>query len=340
MKGCSAPSQVERGIDLLGGALAEPQNLAQRVAGGRGIQHPRGRQLGRRLEQAGDDQGQRQIATALRRPARQHGVERDAACRAQRGEHMAVRQRADDFHRRGGRQEFVAAQHGAELFNALGGPAGQIGQGSVPGLAGLAVTLTQQDGRRRAAVRDDSHVHEPIEALSAGVFNQKLPIYMTTLSISIRLFSGLTQNVVKVRLNSADPRFSLCAPTNYFWLFRGDIKRSVSCLRSNFARNAVPATTDSDLAARLRRAGVVIFGKTTLPRSSELCLQAGTVSLATSKLYTRAVLPPAILACSSSGTPARIFRDWGNVDSLCGSSEPHIMLSTPTTSRRRIPMAS
>lgn len=32
-----------------------------------------------------------------------------------------------------------------------------------------------------------------------------------------------------------------------------------------FARNAVPATTDSDLAARLRRAGVVIFGKTTVP---------------------------------------------------------------------------
>jgi len=53
-----------------------------------------------------------------------------------------------------------------------------------------------------------------------------------------------------------------------------------------------------------------------------LALQAGTVSLATSNLYTRAVLPPAILACSSSGTPARmsarIFRDWGNVDSLCG----------------------
>src|ERR1700737_364087 len=32
-----------------------------------------------------------------------------------------------------------------------------------------------------------------------------------------------------------------------------------------FARNAVPATTDSDLVARLRRAGVVIFGKTTVP---------------------------------------------------------------------------
>src|SRR5262249_1983987 len=48
----------------------------------------------------------------------------------------------------------------------------------------------------------------------------------------------------------------------------------------------------------------------------------GEARRATSKRYTRAVLPPAILACSSSGTPARIsariFRDCGNVDSLCG----------------------
>jgi hypothetical protein len=56
--------------------------------------------------------------------------------------------------------------------------------------------------------------------------------------------------------------------------------------------------------------------------AERLALQTLTVSLAASKLYTRAVLPPAILACSSSGTPprisARILRDWGNVDSLCG----------------------
>jgi hypothetical protein len=53
-----------------------------------------------------------------------------------------------------------------------------------------------------------------------------------------------------------------------------------------------------------------------------LTLQAGAVSFATSKWYTRAVLPAAILACSSSGTPSRMFarilRDWGKVDSLCG----------------------
>ena len=129
------------------------------MAGGGGIQHPRGRQLGRRLEQARDDQGQRQIASALRHPAGQQRVERDAARGAERGEHVAVRQRADDFHRLSGGQQLVATQHGAELFNARGGPAGQVGEGSVFGLAGLAVTLTQQDGRWRASVGDASHIH-------------------------------------------------------------------------------------------------------------------------------------------------------------------------------------
>ena len=69
-----------------------------------------------------------------------------AARRARCGEHVAVRPRADDFHRLRGGQQFVAAQHGAELLNALGGPAGQVGEGSVLGLAGLAITLAQQDG--------------------------------------------------------------------------------------------------------------------------------------------------------------------------------------------------
>jgi hypothetical protein len=108
-----AAQPVERAIDLLGGDLAEPQHLAERMAGGGGVQHPCGRQLGRRLEQARDDQRQRQITSALRCPARQHGVERDAARGAERGQHVAVRQRADDFHRLDGGQQFVAAQHGA-----------------------------------------------------------------------------------------------------------------------------------------------------------------------------------------------------------------------------------
>src|SRR5439155_1427295 len=72
-----AAQPVERAIDLLGGDLAEPEHLAQRMASSGGVQHPSGRQLGRWLEQARDDQRQRQIAPALRRPARQQRVERD-----------------------------------------------------------------------------------------------------------------------------------------------------------------------------------------------------------------------------------------------------------------------
>ena len=72
-----------------------------------------------------------------------------------------------------------------------------------------------------------------------------------------------------------------------------------------------------------------------------MALQAATVSLSTSKLYTRAVLPAAIpgsgfgagLACSSSGTrariSARILRDWGNVDSLWIVRAPHHVVDPP-----------
>ena len=116
---------------------------------------------------------------ALRRAARQHGVERDAAGSAERSQHMAVRQRADDFHRLHGGPQLVAAQHGAELLNALGGPPGQVGEGSVLGLAGLAVALPQQDGRRRAPVGDDSHIHALIGSSSALCVNLNRTNYMT-----------------------------------------------------------------------------------------------------------------------------------------------------------------
>src|SRR5882724_4406753 len=180
-----AAQPVERSIDLFGGDAAEPQHLAQRMAGGGGIQHSRRRQLGRGLEQARDDQGQRQIAPALRRSAGQHGVERNAARGAERGQHVAVWQRTDNFHRLGGGQQFVAAQHGAELLDALGGPARQVGEGSVLGLAGLAVALPQQDGGWRASVGDDSHIHAPRESRSSQRVNGNQPNYMTSLTTNI-----------------------------------------------------------------------------------------------------------------------------------------------------------
>src|SRR4029077_8417944 len=104
---------------------------------------------------------------------------------------MAMRQRANDFHRLSGGQQFVTTQHRAELFNALGGPAGQVGEGSVLGLAGLAVTLTQQDGRWRASVGDDSHIHAPRESRWSRRVNGNQLYYMTALPTNIGSFRQL-----------------------------------------------------------------------------------------------------------------------------------------------------
>jgi hypothetical protein len=60
-----AAEPVEGGVDLARGDAAEAQRFAQRVAGGGAVEHPRCRQLRRRLEKPGDDQRQRQIAPAL-----------------------------------------------------------------------------------------------------------------------------------------------------------------------------------------------------------------------------------------------------------------------------------
>ena len=121
---------------------------AQRITGGGGIQHPRGGQLGRRVEQAGDDQGECQIASALRRAAGQQDLELDPARGAERGEHVAVGKSTDDLNGVGGGKQLLTAQHGAQLLDPLGRPVGEILERSVLGFATFAITLAQQDGRR------------------------------------------------------------------------------------------------------------------------------------------------------------------------------------------------
>jgi hypothetical protein len=99
-----AAQPVECGVHLSGGDPAKPQHLAQGMARRGRIKHPRGRQFGRGIEHSGDDQRQRQIAPPLPRAARQQRIQFDAARGGQRGEHVAVRQRAGDLHRIRGRQ--------------------------------------------------------------------------------------------------------------------------------------------------------------------------------------------------------------------------------------------
>jgi hypothetical protein len=78
--------------------------------------------------------------------------------------------RAPHCARRAGHRAPHCARRAAD---ARGGPARQVGEGSVLGLAGLAVTLPQQDGGRRASVGDDSHIHALTRSLPATACRPK-----------------------------------------------------------------------------------------------------------------------------------------------------------------------
>ena len=80
--------------------------------------------------------------------AGQQGIELDPAGGAERGEHVTMGQSTDDLNGVGGGKQLLAAQHGAQLLDLLGRPVGEVLEGSVLGLAILAITLAQQDGWR------------------------------------------------------------------------------------------------------------------------------------------------------------------------------------------------
>ncbi len=73
-----AAEPVERGVDFAGTDTAKADCFPQRVAGSFAVEHPRRSELRRRVEQPGDDEPQRQVATALGRAAGQQVVEADA----------------------------------------------------------------------------------------------------------------------------------------------------------------------------------------------------------------------------------------------------------------------
>src|SRR5450759_5596396 len=133
---------IEGGVDLAHRDGAEAERLAEGMAGRGGVEHARGGEFCRRIEQAGDDQGENDIAAALGRTAGQQAIEADMAGGGQRGEDMAMRERAADFEPAlaGGNQP-VAAQGGAEGLDLLVPTTGEIGEGAGFDLSVLAVAL-------------------------------------------------------------------------------------------------------------------------------------------------------------------------------------------------------
>jgi hypothetical protein len=119
----------------------------------------RGGELGAGIEDAGDHQGQDEIAAAIAVRTEQP-IEADLARRAQRGVDMTVRQRAD----KGDGIPFLgndsaAFQQRPEPGDPLAWPVGEVQEGALFDLAGLAVALAQQDGWGRIAIGDRFDIH-------------------------------------------------------------------------------------------------------------------------------------------------------------------------------------
>ena len=139
-----AAKPVEGGVDFARGDAAKTEGFTQRVAGGVGIEHPRGCEFRRRVKQPGDDERQCQVAATLRGSAGQQVVQADAPRNAQRGKDVAMGQRAADLEALAAdRGKGVAAQGGAESFDTLDRQLGKIGEGAVLDLAVLAVGFSQ-----------------------------------------------------------------------------------------------------------------------------------------------------------------------------------------------------
>jgi hypothetical protein len=117
-----------------------------------------GSELGRRLEDAGDDHGDDQIALGAT-GAREDGFQKEAAEGAQSGSDVAVRSRTENVESIGEGDKGIAFEDPTERVDLGGGPGGEVGEGAFDDLAAAAKALAEEDGGRRVAVGDGFNIH-------------------------------------------------------------------------------------------------------------------------------------------------------------------------------------
>ena len=150
---------VHRGVELVFVDALDAEHLGEGVARGVGGQSPCGGELRAGGEDSGDDK--RDDARAFGRGGRRD--ETVEAQLAQAPEHrgdMAVGSGADDVEGGGEVGDGGAAfEEDSEPGDEMGGPFGEVGEGTFAHLAGVAIGLAKQDGGRGVAVGDGLDVH-------------------------------------------------------------------------------------------------------------------------------------------------------------------------------------
>jgi hypothetical protein len=137
------------------------EEIAEAVVEGVGVEAASGREFGSRIENAGDDHGDDEIAIAAGNRI-EDGVQTEFAERSENGSDVAVRKGAGDAEgvRQGGnRSGEGAGQSGAESFDLTRGEMGEVGEGAGLDLAVLAVGDAEEEGGRGVAIGHGGDVH-------------------------------------------------------------------------------------------------------------------------------------------------------------------------------------
>jgi hypothetical protein len=157
--GLACQQPVECCVEFVVIDLTETERFAEAAGRGGGGERPGGGELGDRVENAADQQGEDQVAAAVAvRP--EDAVEADLARRAEGGRDVAVRQAAGNGN--GvmlGRDDGTALEHTTQAFDVSRRPAGKVAERAFADPAFVAVALAQKDGGRRIPVRDGFDIH-------------------------------------------------------------------------------------------------------------------------------------------------------------------------------------
>jgi hypothetical protein len=147
------PEPVHRGVDVIGSRVRDAEVGAQ----GGVVPPGQGGQLGGRGDDPGDDQGQGQVPLAAR--GAEQGGQPQLGGHGMDGGGVAVRHRPGDGDGAGGGDELLAFEAGVDPVDDVAGQRGQVGDGLVLDLAGVAVGAAQV--RRGVVLAAALLVHVP-----------------------------------------------------------------------------------------------------------------------------------------------------------------------------------
>jgi hypothetical protein len=144
-RGLTLQQPVQRGVEFVLIDLTEVEHFAEARCGGGRRQRTGGGELGRRVEDATDEEGEDKVSATIVIRAKDT-IEADLARDTKRGSDMTVWQAAD--HGEGvtlGGDDRAAFEDAAQTLDVGCGPIGQIAQSALTDLAAFAVALAQKD---------------------------------------------------------------------------------------------------------------------------------------------------------------------------------------------------